>query len=668
MTVAATQEYEAISTIHVVSKTHLDLGFTAQPAEVVSDYLDLFIPRVITVNQRLQDAGRSERQVWTVGSWLINEYLESANADQTARLEGAIARDEIAWSGLPFTPNTEVFSAELFRRALAISKRLDERFGKQTIAAKLTDVPGHTRAMVPLLAEAGIELLHIGINGGIVGATLPPMFNWVDQRSGTSIAVVYHDDYGGFFSPPGSAHALSVNMTFDNEGPQSLQSTVAHFDNLRRKYPGATVVGSTLNLFAAGVRSIVPTLPVIVDEVGDSWVYGVASRPELVRKYRALCRWLDHHHAAEGTIEFANQLMLVAEHTWGLDTIMLMPESLQLMRNDVESDREAGLYRQYEMSWDARDRIPDRAIDTLPTAELRRSANAAISLPDNPSRLQVDGLSTVRFDLGSDGALRQCVLVETGESILSSVAGSLVYQSYGEADYQKYRSHYVRHTGQSEWWVDKAFGKPGLANVRPGPMRAFVPMVVGERSFLEGDSEGVEVEVVFQADNEDFRENLPRQLTISYVYSPLTRGIETTVRWSGKKATRLPEALWCNFSAPSASAVLELKKLGSWMSPHDVVANGARRTHSVDDMVRWTDEAGESLTVTSLDAPLVTFERPRLLQQEPFELPVGSSANFCLFNNLWGTNYPLWVEGASVFRFWIASDVREEVRPNYGRG
>ena len=91
-------------------------------------------------------------------------------------------------------------TADLVRSGLQLSARLDQRFGKKTLAAKLTDVPGHTRSLVPLLAEAGIEFLHIGGNGGITPPELPGLFRWIDEGSSTSVTVMYHDDYGGFSS------------------------------------------------------------------------------------------------------------------------------------------------------------------------------------------------------------------------------------------------------------------------------------------------------------------------------------------------------------------------------------------------------------------------------------------------------------------------------------
>jgi hypothetical protein len=79
----------------------------------------------------------------------------------------------------------------LFRYGLSLSHTLDIRFGKHTIAAKMSDVPGHTRAIVPLLAEAEITFLHIGVNGASTPPAVPPLFVWRNP-SGADVIVVVH--------------------------------------------------------------------------------------------------------------------------------------------------------------------------------------------------------------------------------------------------------------------------------------------------------------------------------------------------------------------------------------------------------------------------------------------------------------------------------------------
>jgi hypothetical protein len=73
-------------------------------------------------------------------------------------MEEAIARGDIAWHALPFTWQTEMLSPSMIEGSLALSKSLDRRFGKVTTGAKMTDVPGHTRGMIPPLAKHGVTI------------------------------------------------------------------------------------------------------------------------------------------------------------------------------------------------------------------------------------------------------------------------------------------------------------------------------------------------------------------------------------------------------------------------------------------------------------------------------------------------------------------------------
>ena len=69
-------------------------------------------------------------------------------------MERAIREGDISYHALPFTTHTEAMDAELFRYGLSIAKTMDTKFSKDTIAGKVTDVPGHTKAMIPYLTEA----------------------------------------------------------------------------------------------------------------------------------------------------------------------------------------------------------------------------------------------------------------------------------------------------------------------------------------------------------------------------------------------------------------------------------------------------------------------------------------------------------------------------------
>ena len=195
-------------TIHLVFKTHLDIGFTDYANAVIQKYFTCFIPTALETAQKMRERGGKERFIWTTGSWLIYAYLEQADSHERKRLEDAILAGDIVWHALPFTTHSELMDADLFRFGLSLSQQLDRRFGKQTIAAKFTDVPGHTRGIVPLLADANVQFLHIGINPGSAVPRVPPLFRW-QHPTGKEIIVMVESGYGSIKFIEGMDDALA---------------------------------------------------------------------------------------------------------------------------------------------------------------------------------------------------------------------------------------------------------------------------------------------------------------------------------------------------------------------------------------------------------------------------------------------------------------------------
>ena len=173
----------------ILFKTHLDVGFTDYSANILQKYLKEYIPNAIRVGNELK--GTDTPFIWTVGSWLIRQALK---ADADGSVERAVRDGILNWHALPFTTHTELMSKELFEYGLSLSGQLDVRFGRTTTDAKMTDVPGHTVAAVPLMEKAGVRFLHIGVNPATPVPKVPPVFRWKNGES--SIVVMYEEDYG----------------------------------------------------------------------------------------------------------------------------------------------------------------------------------------------------------------------------------------------------------------------------------------------------------------------------------------------------------------------------------------------------------------------------------------------------------------------------------------
>ena len=143
----------------VIFKTHLDIGFTDYANNILQKYLKEYIPNAIRVGYELKDTDTPF--VWTVGSWLIWQALKH---DTEGVVEQAVRDGILRWHALPFTTHTELMNETLFAYGLSLSKKLDEHFGTKTTGAKMSDVPGHTLGMVPMMKKHGINFLHLGVN------------------------------------------------------------------------------------------------------------------------------------------------------------------------------------------------------------------------------------------------------------------------------------------------------------------------------------------------------------------------------------------------------------------------------------------------------------------------------------------------------------------------
>src|SRR5215471_16884128 len=117
----------AVKRVLVMFKCHFDAGFIDTQANVVKKYFKEYFPKAIDLAAKLRNSG-TQRYVWTTGSWLLYEYLEQATSEERKRMEGAIAKGDIAWHALPFTWQTELIDQSMISGALGLSKSLDQRF------------------------------------------------------------------------------------------------------------------------------------------------------------------------------------------------------------------------------------------------------------------------------------------------------------------------------------------------------------------------------------------------------------------------------------------------------------------------------------------------------------------------------------------------------------
>lgn len=679
----ARQGSDAVDRVHVVFKTHLDVGFSDMASTVVERYMDEHIPNAIELAERLRRRREEAKPnsdeaadgfIWTTGSWLIYEYLEHADATGRRRMEDAIARGEVAWHALPFSFFTESMDAALFRHGLGLSQSLDRRFGKQTIAAKMTDVPGHTRGIVPLLAAAGVRFLHIGVNAACTPPDVPPLFTWLDPKSQTDVSVMYQGNYGDAMVVPGMRDALAFAHTDDNVGPQSIDQVVETFRDLRARFPGADVRASTMDAFAAHLPEVHEALPVVTAEIGDTWIYGVASDPQKEAQFRALLRLRgDLLRDGASAVEldgFGNQLLLLPEHTHGLDVKTHLKDWTNYGAEAFRNARTAPNFRKMEASWQEQRDYIQAAVDALPKrlqSDARSRLAALAPVRPDVSEYEPVGDLGRPFEAGpfsvaidpETGSVTRLTLEGVEWAGPANPLGLFSYETYAAADYDRFVRRYLIRKRVTGWYAIPDFTKPGIETA--AEHRVFLPRVTwaGRRRRDGGETFLVLMEMPEEASE---RFGSPREVALELGFSPSEPQVTFELQWFGKPASRLPEASWFSFNLPDRGPAWRrswrMDKLGEWVSPFDVIRNGNRHLHAVGSGLRAEDRR-HSVTLDTLDAPLVAPGTPALLDHTNRQPDLRDGVHFNLHNNLWGTDFPQWYEDDARFRFTLRIDGRE---------
>ncbi|MCR5753228.1 MAG: DUF5054 domain-containing protein [Acetatifactor sp.] len=679
-----------IKKVHVVFKTHLDIGFTDMGATVLERYRKEYIPHSIDLAFQM-NTEKDKKFIWTVGSFLIDDFFKNCDKESCEKLREAIRRGDICWHGLACTTHTELLDEELFHFDLSISDRLDAQFGKKTIATKMTDVPGHTKAIVKMLAEHGKQYLHIGVNPSSMVPEVPTTFLW--KSEGKEIVVQYSFQYGSPCYVEGMDEALEFAHTGDNLGPQSAEAIQEEMDRIQSMYPNATIVASTMDAYAESVWKIKDTLPVIEEEIGDTWIHGIASDPLKVARYRELVRlkniWKESGKIQENSEEYKEfllNLMMIAEHTWGLDYKKYLMDfdhwekadfqearkkdatTFEMLTNrnanmvgvltsDIHKYRNddfTGSYAFYESSHKEQMEYIFKAIRALPM-QLQAEAEAAISKLEKHEKKEesrarqlapYEHVTIGSYEAAFGGNGEIVYLAKEGkEWITEGQFGKLGYTTYNARDCVDNYYSYNRDFRSNQCWSEGDFSKPGLEFVEGLQHKEY------EFAAMKILLEGEKVDIILRG-NQKAAETYgcPRNAQISYTFGDK---ITCRVEFTDKDANRMPEAIWLDMKFDVENPYRwKMNKMGQYISPLDVARGGNRKQHCVEEML-YTGADG-TISVKNIHAPLISVGG-RWLYGEYRELPqVENGFSYCLFNNKWGTNFKMWCEDDCAFEFEIA--------------
>ncbi len=363
---AQTTAPSPVKEIIVVCKTHFDLGYTDLVSNVLENYRTKMIDKALAVREQSSDLPPEHRFAWTLPGWPLEQILGPQQTDARRERIAAMIRDgRLVWHALPGTTHTESLELEDLVRGMGFSSRLARRFGQELPRdAKMTDVPSHAWALPTILARAGVRFLHLGCNGASTPPDVPVLF-WWEGPDGLRVLTMQSPSYGTGLKPPaGWPHAtwLGLIHTGDNHGPPTPEEMQNLLDQAERDLPGVKVRMGRLSDFADAILAEKPDLPVIRNDMPDTWIYGIMSMPvetgrarrvrPLIGAAESLGTLLDVWQVGDQDIsrtiaEAYEQSFLYGEHTWGMDAKRFP----RLYGQAWQTERDKGTYDKLERSW-----------------------------------------------------------------------------------------------------------------------------------------------------------------------------------------------------------------------------------------------------------------------------------------------------------------------------
>ena len=664
--------------IILVFKSHFDIGFTDLAENVTRDYGGKTLREVIETCRSTENMG-ALRYVWTMPSWPLRYIIDHCDQDLKPELDRLIRNGQIVWHALPFTSHTDCCAPEEYIAALQYARELSERYQKPyPIAGKMTDVPGHGLMLPELLSRAGIRFLHLGCNEFASPPDVPRLFFWKSSQGGRVLTMYSKGGYGTSLLPPKDWQFpvwMALMHTFDNCGPQTSDILTGLVEKARRAYPDAEIVCGTMDDFCRELEQCdLSSVPVIREDLADTWIHGIGSYPKEVselRQNRKTAHSL-HKYYVERLIsggepvpewdelwkQYYEHTSLFEEHTWGADVKRWLGKDRVYEKEDFLKVRDTEPYRFMERSWKEQHDRMEQASGTLskisnllPQVSQKEKLFRGIRYTEKDNVVTAE---TDRYRLYfniSSGVIDSVEDLNLQTVILKSRNGHGVFSyQYDRAGIEDVTEFLRKYGYRFTDWGILDYGRSKYPECEH---LSFSPVFDGYELLPE------KIRFQFHTEASSVQYGDCRFLTLSVSF-PADGGIEVNLWLKDKQASPFIE---------SGSFIIPLAEESRWLlgrpcaavDPETQIMRCANHSYfCLENEVIATGKHA-AVTVFPQDTPLMAIGSSGLYEYEP-EFPKDRSPEmwFNLFNNMWGTNFPQWIEGDFSYCFRICASVPEE--------
>ncbi|HOD51391.1 MAG TPA: polysaccharide lyase family protein [Candidatus Hydrogenedentes bacterium] len=350
--------------VHILHHTHLDIGYTHVQTEVMTRQWE-HLEKAIELARATRDYPEGARFKWLPeGLWAVDGYLGQASGEQRNALIEAVKNGSIGLDALYGHELTALCRPEELLELTYCARNLSQKYGLTIDTAMITDVPGYTWGIVPVLAQSGVRYFGIGPNRGHrIGFTLSewgdkPSY-WVSPSGRERILFwVAGEGYSLFHDAPmrdGSRILASLerleaknypydityiryNIGGDNGPPDEGLCDFVRDWNETYAYP-KLIISTPRECFEAFEQRYGSQLPEIRGDFTPYWEDGAASsaretainRASAERLVQANALWAmlrdPADYPAERFHDAWRDVVLYDEHTWGAHNSITEPES-----------------------------------------------------------------------------------------------------------------------------------------------------------------------------------------------------------------------------------------------------------------------------------------------------------------------------------------------------
>jgi len=701
--------------VYLIHHTHLDIGYTHHQDDVERIQWEN-LESALRLGAASEGFPEGERFIWNPeGLWAVESYLESHDDERRKQLIEGIRRGWIALDGLYANILSGIASSEGLMHALETAHRIGSEVGATIESAMLSDIPGFTWGLVPVLAQNGVKYLSIGPNfGHRIGYFSDELadrpFYW-ESPSGKERVLTWVSGAGYAWFHTGLAYEQLDNLL----GPSSvfkyldqLHETAYPYDMVYLRYNvgsdnGPTdptlaetvrawnarylsprvIISNTADVFREFESRYGSDLPVYRGDLTGHWEDGVASSAretavvrraaESLVQTETLAAMIGVQLDQDAVYRAWRHVLLYYEHTWGSWNSVSEPESEFTIKQ-----------------WERKKQFADSA--SLLSDELRQQV-LAMRVDDSPRFESVDVFNTLSWPR-SDVVILPADAVTGGDRVVDALGkdvpsqrlrtGELAFlarnvPAFGAARYQL-------RSGAAEGRAVNGSG----TSISNGDLRIVIDTMSGTiKSLVHGPAGWDFVQDEVAAGLNEYlyvSSRWPRDLEradLSYVLlheaGPLVWSVETRSEAPGtntgisseiciygginrvdivnridKALVYDPEAILYRFpfNIPDAEVRLDVP-YGSFSPEREQIPGSAKNYMSVQ---RWVDVYNDRIGITfaSGDVPLVQFGAVRTDATVAGWLAhVDPSATLFSYvmNNYWETNYRAAQEGMHEFRY-----------------